>query len=135
MSKQVTCITKREHHNPHERIQGIGGVDGGVRWWRAEDDAISDVERDATSYYVSVNGKSVGVVVATHNGRKYLKTQTDDYAHFLLLAQRRTNNVLPVDEERLQNDAIGGEIAGQWPSALDLLFIQERPEVGGVNAN
>ena len=42
MSKQVTCITKREHHNPHERIQGIGGVDGGVRWWRAEDDARDD---------------------------------------------------------------------------------------------
>ena len=86
MSKQVTCITKREHHNPHERIQGIGGVDGGVRWWRAEDDAISDVERDATSYYVSVNGKSVGVVVATHNGRKYLKTQTDGYAPNNLLS-------------------------------------------------
>jgi hypothetical protein len=80
--KQVTCITKREHHNPHERIHGIGGSG----WWRAEDDAIRDVERDSTSYYVSVGGKSVRVIVATHNGRKYLKTETDGYAPNNLLS-------------------------------------------------
>jgi hypothetical protein len=79
MAKQVTCITKREHHNPHERIQGIGGVDKGTRWWRAENDAIGDVERDPKSYAVSVKDKSVSVIVATHNGRKYLKTETDGY--------------------------------------------------------
>ena len=87
MSRQVTCITKRgEHYNPHERIQGIGGVVGGARWWRAEDDAIADVERDSSSYYVTVNGKTVWVVVAIHNGRKYLKTQADGYAPNNLLA-------------------------------------------------
>ena len=80
MAKQVRCITKRQHHNPHERIQGIGGTNSlGVRWWRAEDDAIHDVERDPDSYFASANGKSVRVVVATHNGRKYLKTVTDGY--------------------------------------------------------
>jgi hypothetical protein len=84
MAKQVTCITKREHHNPHERIVGIGGTG----WWRAEDDAIRDVERDAESYYVSVGGKSVGVIVAKHNGRKYLKTQTDGYEPNNLLSLR-----------------------------------------------
>ncbi len=86
MPKQVKCITKREHHNPHERIQGIGGSDAGVRWWRAEDDAIRDVERDSRSYFVSVGGKSVWVIVATHNGRKYLKTETDGYAPNNLLS-------------------------------------------------
>jgi predicted secreted protein len=84
MAKQVTCITKREHHNPHERILGIGGAG----WWRAEDDAIRDVEQDPESYYVSVGGKSVWVIVATHNGRKYLKTQTDGYAPNNLLSLR-----------------------------------------------
>ena len=84
MAKQVTCITKREHHNRHERILGIGGAG----WWRAEDDAIRDVEQDPESYYVSVGGKSVWVIVATHNGRKYLKTQTDGYAPNNLLSLR-----------------------------------------------
>jgi hypothetical protein len=79
MSKQVTCITKREHKNPHERIQGIGGTDKGTRWWRSEDNAIADVDKDSKSYSVSVGGKSVWVIVATHSGRKYLKTETDGY--------------------------------------------------------
>jgi hypothetical protein len=86
MPKQVSCITKREHHNPHERIVGIGGVDKGVRWWRAEDDAIRDVEHDPTSYFVSVNNRSVWVIVAMHNGRKYLKTDTDGYVPNNLLS-------------------------------------------------
>lgn len=86
MSKQVSCITKREHQNPHERIQGIGGVANGARWWRAEDDAIRDVERDSKSYYVSVGGRTVWVAVASHNGRKYLKTEADGYAPNNLLS-------------------------------------------------
>jgi len=76
VAKQVTCITKKgDHFNPHERIQGIGGAS----WWRSEDDAIRDVEKDSESYYASASGKSVWVVVAVHNGRKYLKTTADNY--------------------------------------------------------
>lgn len=87
MSRQVFCITKRgNHYSPHERIQGIGGVANGVRWWRAENDAIRDVEMDSTSYYTSVHGRSVWVVVATHNGRKYLKTEADGYSPDNLLS-------------------------------------------------
>lgn len=86
MAKQIQCITKREHYNAHERIQGIGGIDASVRWWRAENDAIRDVERDPGSYYVSVNGKTERVIVATHSDRKYLKTVSDGYAPNNLLA-------------------------------------------------
>ena len=83
MTKQVTCINKRGHHNPHERIQAIGGVVSvvsGVRWRNSEDRAITNVKRDPKSYYVSVGGHSVWVIVATHNGREYLKTQNDGYS-------------------------------------------------------
>ena len=87
MSKQVICINKRGgHYDPHERIQAIGGVVTGVRWKDPEDTAIRNVERDSTSYYVSVNGRSVWVIVATHNGRKYLKTEPDGYSPDNLLA-------------------------------------------------
>ena len=87
MSRQVFCITKRgSHYNAHERIQGIGGVVQGLQWWRAEDDAIRDVESDRTAYYTSVGGRSVWVIVAVHNGRKYLKTETDYYSPDNLLA-------------------------------------------------
>jgi hypothetical protein len=78
MARQVMCITKRgDHYNPHERIQGIGGVVGGVRWWRAEDDAIRDVLADSTAYYVSASGYTVWVIVSERLGRKFLTTQAD----------------------------------------------------------
>ena len=80
MSKQVMCINKRPAHlDPHERIQAIGGTEGGYRWKRPEADAIQDVKRDTTAYYTLVNGRRAYLVVAKHNGREYLKTQNDGY--------------------------------------------------------
>jgi Protein of unknown function (DUF3892) len=77
---------KRKHKNPHERIQGIGGTDKGTRWSRSEDNAIADVKKDTKSYYVLVEGKTVWVVVAKHEGREYLKTEADGYAPNNLLS-------------------------------------------------
>jgi len=82
-SLQVICIRKRgDHYNPHERIQGIGGSG----WYHTEDQAIANIEKGTHTYYVSVAGRSVRVVVAVHNGRKYLKTEADDYSPNNLLA-------------------------------------------------
>jgi len=77
MARHVLCINKREHHNPHERIINIGGVDGGVRWKRSQQQAIADIEANSQAYYTSVNGKSVWVIVALHDGHKYIKTEAD----------------------------------------------------------
>jgi Protein of unknown function (DUF3892) len=87
LSKQVMCINKRGgHYSAHERIQAIGGVLNNARWKDAEDTAIKNVERDKTSYYTSVNGKNVWIIVAVHSGRKYLKTENDGYAPDNLLS-------------------------------------------------
>jgi hypothetical protein len=85
MARQIGCIRKRgNHYDPHERIEGVGGsgstILSGGRWYDPEETAIRNVERDPQSYYVDVGGRSVWVVVATHNGRKYLKTTADTYA-------------------------------------------------------
>lgn len=83
----MLCIKKRgNHYNPHERIQAIGGFADGRRWQDAEDIAISNVKRDTSSYYVSVGGRTVWLIVATHNGREYLKTQADGYSPDNLLS-------------------------------------------------
>lgn len=88
--KQVKCINKRgNHYEPHERIQGIGGVDNGTRWKRSEDTAISYIKNGTEEYYVIVNDKSVDVIVDKHDGREYLKTKNDGYA---------PNNLLNLDE-------------------------------------
>lgn len=75
---QVKCIKKTTRTDPHERIHGIGGVNAdGKRWYLALDDAIAGIEAGKWKFYTSVAGKSVGVVIATHNGHKYLKTVSD----------------------------------------------------------
>ncbi len=76
---RVSCITKEDRYNPHERIQGIGGIHGGTRWWLNENSAISGIETGQYKFYVDEQGRRIDVIVASHNGRKYLKTVTDRY--------------------------------------------------------
>lgn len=86
MYVQVSCINKRQHHNPHERIINLGGMHNGNRWHLPEDSVIRDIESGNNRYYVSVNGRTVDVVVAMHEGRKYLKTTADGYSPDNLLS-------------------------------------------------
>jgi hypothetical protein len=73
---QITCINKTDRQNPHERIQRVGGTSGGG-WTLTEEQAIAGIESGKWQFFVSVAGTSVWVVVATHLGRKYLKTESD----------------------------------------------------------
>ncbi len=75
---KVTCINKRgSHYDPHERISHIGNSQG--NWRLSEDDAIRAIENYTSTFYTLVNNKEAEVIVATHNGRKYLKTTADGY--------------------------------------------------------
>ena len=79
-ARQITCITELpSHHDSRHRIQEVGGTNGGTRWRDTEEAAIANVKRDPQSYYVSEQGKSVWVIVKQHDGRDYLKTQTDNF--------------------------------------------------------
>lgn len=84
-SAQITCINKNDRQSAHERIERVGGSAGGG-WSLALDDAIGKIERGEWAFYVSVGGQSVWVVVATHSGRKYLKTKADGYSPDNLLS-------------------------------------------------
>lgn len=82
---QVNCSTKRaDPCAPHERIQGLGGVHGGQRWYLEERAVIAEIEQpDETRqwrFYTSVSHGFAWVIVARHEGRKYLKTQADGYS-------------------------------------------------------
>jgi len=76
-----------DHEDPHKRIKSIGGVKDHVRWWRPEGGAITDIESGAFEYFVLVATRPIEVVVAVHEGRKYLKTKPDDYVPNNLLSQ------------------------------------------------
>jgi len=48
---QVSCIVKRGgHHNPHERIQELGGVHNNQRWKMSEDDIITELGKPESKH-------------------------------------------------------------------------------------
>jgi len=73
MSKQVKCINKTNRQDRHERISHIGGDWGKI----TESEAIRQVKLDRNAYHVKVGNYDVRVVIATHLGREYLKTESD----------------------------------------------------------
>jgi len=76
---QISCINKSDRFSPHDRIRAIGGrSSSGTAWTLSQEDAIAGLESGKWSFWVSVDGRSVGVVVAVSAyGNKYLKTEAD----------------------------------------------------------
>ena len=79
MRVQIRCINKNPRNDPHKRITHIGGVNpDGNRWKLTEDEAISGIKADKWSFYVSVGGRTVDVIIAkSQYGHEYLKTTAD----------------------------------------------------------
>lgn len=96
-SFQVSCSKKRGTHRElpaqfykaHERIEGLGGTHDGYHWYLSETLILAELQKPEserrTDYYVTVHNKVVHVILATYNGRIYLKTTLDDYAPDTLL--------------------------------------------------
>jgi Protein of unknown function (DUF3892) len=76
MARQITCINKPQRHDPYHHITHIGGSWGKT----SEAQAIAEIKARTQSYFVSVNNRSVDVVVSTSpHGHEYLKTVPDGY--------------------------------------------------------
>lgn len=74
---EIKCINKSNRTDPHERIENVGGIHDGKRWKCSVAEAIVGIEAKKWSFWTAGGGKAVRVVVATHNGNKYLKTEAD----------------------------------------------------------
>lgn len=87
---KVTCITKREHYNPHERITSLGGIDSeGASWYKSQEIVINEIRNDINSFYTIVNGVEAKVEAVPREGRYYLRTDKDDF---------KTNNLLSLPD-------------------------------------
>jgi Protein of unknown function (DUF3892) len=75
---RIECINKSPRQDPHRRIENIGGRnDDETRWKMSEERAINAIEGGKYSFWVSAAGQAVNVIVDTHEGHKYLKTEAD----------------------------------------------------------
>jgi hypothetical protein len=78
MDLQISCINKTDRSNPHERIRSVGGVNSdGTRWKKDQPVVVREIENKTNSFYTRVNGVRANVIVATHEGNKYIKTEND----------------------------------------------------------
>ena len=86
---QIKCINKLDRDNPWDRITHVGGYGTGP-WKMTQQAAIAHIEQGTWKFWVSVNGKSVWVIVAESRfGNKYLRTEADS---------DETNNLLSLPE-------------------------------------
>jgi hypothetical protein len=75
---EVSYVTlSSAEHPPHERIEVIGGIWNCRPWHMSEECAIREAERSVYKQWdfcVTVAGRTLPLVVAEHEGRKYLTT-------------------------------------------------------------
>lgn len=72
MAKQVTRSKKDDDGD----ITGLCGFG----WSDSKGEAVANIRRDSSAYYVSVDNRTVWVRIGQRNGRDYLTTSADGYS-------------------------------------------------------
>jgi len=75
-SAEIKCINKQPRFDPYHRIVNVGGFTT-ERWKISVDVAIAHIENKTWEFYTTDGNRRAKVVVATHLGHKYLKTEAD----------------------------------------------------------
>ena len=75
-SAQIKCINKNPREDRYHSITHVGGYTE-QQWKITKEQAIAFIENREWEFYTFVGGHRRDVIVATRNGRKYLKTTAD----------------------------------------------------------
>jgi hypothetical protein len=77
-SREVTCIRKQERDGKVVRVTHVGGCGAnGERWCLTAQEAIEQIEKGETTFWLKVEGRMLGVSVGQAKGRKWLRTHHD----------------------------------------------------------
>lgn len=77
-SVEIKCVNKTPRMDPHLRISYVGGVnEDRTRWKLSLDEAIAGIESGKWTFWTIGGGRKADVIIARHEGHKYLKTTND----------------------------------------------------------
>lgn len=83
----VSFVQKAYSYDPHERIESIGGLNSDKsRWKLSQPAAIAAIEGGLDEFIVSTPERPVKLVVMSHAGQKYLRTEFEGKGPDCLLA-------------------------------------------------
>jgi len=76
--RAVSSIKRAYSHDPLERIENIAGLNSDrTRWQLSQTAAISLIESGTDEFFVNTSSVPVKLVVLTHQGQKYLKSERE----------------------------------------------------------
>ena len=85
--RTITFAQKAYSYDPHERIESIGGLNSDKsRWKLSQEAAIQAIEAGSDEFFVAAKDRTIRVVVVSHAGQKYLRTEFEGKGPDSLLA-------------------------------------------------
>lgn len=76
--RAVSFINRAYSHDPLEQIENIGGLNSDhTRWKLSQAAAISAIESGTDEFFVNTEGGPIKLIVLTHQGQKYLKSERE----------------------------------------------------------
>ncbi len=77
-SRAVMYVNRAYSHDPHERVDAIGGVNSDrTRWRLSQTAAIAAIEAGTDEFFLKTADAAVKLVVVTHRGEKYLESERE----------------------------------------------------------
>jgi len=78
-SYEILSVSTSASENVYEKIKFVCGKnEEGGKWCVSQEKAVRGIQNKQFDFYIRLQGKKIKVVVGSHYGKKYLKTEQDE---------------------------------------------------------